>query len=631
MQESIGQRLKRAREYRNISLEKAGEITRIRPSLLKALEADDFSSMVSAAQARGFLRNYSDYLGLNFDDLLTRLDLKPDETTQDSIPVNPAQVVGPLEKLESTSSGSITDSDQTRVRRELPFWKRTLSFLPSRASQLLASKETEIKTSQDESLEHPEEQIEEEVKPKQSLAAEVGVKTNAAEQPDKDGSQKEQDLIEAMRSTAGVESTQLKSAGELDSGFDKSIIGSSPAQRDPQSTSNSTTARHEGDEDQIKHGAEVDPTRVSLEEKPNLNFFDRIKSAFKIKINGLQASDKPVNINPNMQAASEISQSSLRLPESQEKSVEQYFAEIGEKLRERRALLSLTYEEIERHTHIRSLFLKAMENGAHDQLPSPVQTRGLLANYASFLDLDSDQLLLSYAAALQARHRLKYPELAQGKANVRSIPTLPPIRSFIASDVLFGLGVVAVVIGLAIWGLGRLLNPPSVQQSIESTAPSIAEVLAGTAIAQIPQEVTLIPAQDTPLPTLEATQDAGQGEQELASDAVRVQVSLLAVARTYVRVSSDGEVVFNDQVIPGNSYPFEADQQVEILVGNGAALKVTYAGRDLGLMGNLGEVVNRIYTLNGISTPTITPPPSATSTPPITMTPVSTFTSTPTP
>ena len=70
MPDSIGQRLKQAREKRNLSMEKAEQLTRIRAYYIQALESDDYSAMSSAAQARGFLRNYSEFLGMNIDEIL---------------------------------------------------------------------------------------------------------------------------------------------------------------------------------------------------------------------------------------------------------------------------------------------------------------------------------------------------------------------------------------------------------------------------------------------------------------------------------------------------------------------------------------------------------------------------------
>ena len=63
---------------------------------------------------------------------------------------------------------------------------------------------------------------------------------------------------------------------------------------------------------------------------------------------------------------------------------------------------------------------------------------------------------------------------------------------------------------------------------------------------------------------------------------VNVQVNLIAVERTYIRVIADGEIEFEGRVVPGTAYPFDAVDQVEVLVGNGAAIRIVYNGRDLG-------------------------------------------------
>jgi transcriptional regulator with XRE-family HTH domain len=95
----------------------------------------------------------------------------------------------------------------------------------------------------------------------------------------------------------------------------------------------------------------------------------------------------------------------------QENSLE-ILRNIGRDLRERRELLSLHFEEVERNTHVKAHYLEALERGALDDLPSTVQTRGMLSNYATFLDLDVDAILLRFADALQARHRERNPHNA---------------------------------------------------------------------------------------------------------------------------------------------------------------------------------------------------------------------------
>jgi hypothetical protein len=103
------------------------------------------------------------------------------------------------------------------------------------------------------------------------------------------------------------------------------------------------------------------------------------------------------------------------------------------------------------------------------------------------------------------------------------------------------------------------------------------------------------------------------------------------VERAFIRISVDGEVVFDGRIAPRETKVFEAVDQVVILTGNAAALRVTYNGRDLGLMGSVGEVVNRVYLISGVVTPTATIPPTPTNTLPVTDTPTPTSTPTFTP
>lgn len=317
-------------------------------------------------------------------------------------------------------------------------------------------------------------------------------------------------------------------------------------------------------------------------------------------------------------------------PDKTATSSEEIFAEIGKQLHARREMLSLTFEEIERHIRVRGAFLAALEKGALDELPSPVQTRGILANYAGFLDLDVDAILLRFADGIQARYLENRPlQPKRSKSRLTVNTSLPPFRSFIASDLIFGGGVALLLLLFAIWGIGRVVELRSTLQP-EATSPSISDVLAGTSIATPAQQVTLIPA-GTQTPAAEA---ANVTPTELAitfDPNIKVQLSLDATERTYMRVIVDGEVQFEGRTLPGSSYPYQAQEQIEVLTGNAAALKVTYNGRDLGLMGNFGEVVDRVYSVDSVGTPTSTAQPTATATPEVTSTPTRTQTPTSTP
>ena len=66
----LGNTLSRARRARGITLEDAERDTHVSRRYLQALETEDFSVFPAPVYARGFLRTYSRYLGLNPDELL---------------------------------------------------------------------------------------------------------------------------------------------------------------------------------------------------------------------------------------------------------------------------------------------------------------------------------------------------------------------------------------------------------------------------------------------------------------------------------------------------------------------------------------------------------------------------------
>jgi cytoskeletal protein RodZ len=71
MVESLGDKLRLARENKGYSYEHVGRETNIARRYLEALEGEDFSKFPGEPYLLGFLRNYGEYLGLNVDDLLS--------------------------------------------------------------------------------------------------------------------------------------------------------------------------------------------------------------------------------------------------------------------------------------------------------------------------------------------------------------------------------------------------------------------------------------------------------------------------------------------------------------------------------------------------------------------------------
>jgi len=72
---TFGERLKRERELREVTLDEVSTATRISPRFLEALENEQWSQLPGGIFGRGFVRSIARYLGLNEEDLLSEYDL----------------------------------------------------------------------------------------------------------------------------------------------------------------------------------------------------------------------------------------------------------------------------------------------------------------------------------------------------------------------------------------------------------------------------------------------------------------------------------------------------------------------------------------------------------------------------
>ncbi|MBI9107987.1 MAG: helix-turn-helix domain-containing protein [Spirochaetales bacterium] len=98
--ESIGQKLMSAREALGYSIEQIARETNIAKSYLTALEAEDFESFPGETYILGFLRNYSEYLGIESEEMVSLY--KNMKIQEQPVPMEEL-----FEKRRSVSSGLV--------------------------------------------------------------------------------------------------------------------------------------------------------------------------------------------------------------------------------------------------------------------------------------------------------------------------------------------------------------------------------------------------------------------------------------------------------------------------------------------------------------------------------------------
>lgn len=78
---TFGERLKRERELREVTVHEIASATRIAPKFLEALENEQWEKLPGGVFGRGFVRSIARYLGLSEENLLSEYDLARVEST----------------------------------------------------------------------------------------------------------------------------------------------------------------------------------------------------------------------------------------------------------------------------------------------------------------------------------------------------------------------------------------------------------------------------------------------------------------------------------------------------------------------------------------------------------------------
>lgn len=304
------------------------------------------------------------------------------------------------------------------------------------------------------------------------------------------------------------------------------------------------------------------------------------------------------------------------------------FDAIGAQIRQRRELLSLDLDEVERHTHVRRRHLQALEDGRFEDLPSLVQARGMLNSYTTFLDLDTDLLLLQFADALQLRRLELQPQPPAAKQRGRR-GRPPGPRKFLSADLIFAVLFIVFMAIFIVWGLALILDAQQAEAARSAAA-------GPTSTPDILAQATSEPSGTPTAASLPAAPDAPPVDQTTPlatapAETGAVQIVISALGQAYLKVTADGVVLFQGRTKAGTPYPFSGEEWIEVVTGDGAALSIVYQQQDLGLLGDRGEMVDIIYTPDGILMPTPTPSPTPTITPTPTRTPRPSATPRPTP
>jgi cytoskeletal protein RodZ len=120
---TLGQILKETREKKGVTASQAAAATRMKVQVVEALERDDFSRMAAPMYAKGFLKLYGEYLGLDTAPLIREyMDLHAPK-------VRPLLAADDASQpREGSSERKKIEIDWTKIKALVDKWKRPLAI-----------------------------------------------------------------------------------------------------------------------------------------------------------------------------------------------------------------------------------------------------------------------------------------------------------------------------------------------------------------------------------------------------------------------------------------------------------------------------------------------------------------------
>lgn len=281
---------------------------------------------------------------------------------------------------------------------------------------------------------------------------------------------------------------------------------------------------------------------------------------------------------------------------------------LGERFRAAREARGLSLSDVSEQIRIRSVYLAAIEDENWTSIGAPVYIRGFLRTYARFLGLDPEEVVATFngapapasaprgpgASAAEPPSSPPYGTPAPGMA-----PAAPPPRRA-PSFLMWIAGLVAVVlVGFVVYQevmlhQGRPAEPPAVAASpsveaSESPAPSTNSAAPGS--SALPGTVLGL-ASPGPLASPSPSGSPGDDVDPNGPNTL----ALTLTAPSWLRVTVDGSVRMEGTFPAGTAKAFRGKSAL-VRIGNAGGVQILVDGKDVGKIGNSGDVVERTYTL----------------------------------
>lgn len=285
---------------------------------------------------------------------------------------------------------------------------------------------------------------------------------------------------------------------------------------------------------------------------------------------------------------------------------------IGEELRKVREEQGLTLKEVQEKIKIRTKYLEAIENEEFDKIPGEAYAKAFIKGYANILGLDGNQFSNLYQQFIEKRKTIESQEDIVEKKDDH-------IRNILHNK-FFPIAIMIILLILIVFAIYNvfLLNTQKsisvVDESYQSvlinnknkTENSVIEQaiensIADTEIEDInnireDREINVPVKNDFIEKDLLNTGNQSKNITQNLNKKEKHIFSIVISEKTWVRVITDGNIVYEGTLNMGQVKEFVVQDKIELKIGNAAGVKLKKDGEILGPWGDRGEVINKIIS-----------------------------------
>ena len=290
---------------------------------------------------------------------------------------------------------------------------------------------------------------------------------------------------------------------------------------------------------------------------------------------------------------------------------------VGDILRRERERQKLSVKDIEQGTSIRALYIEAIENGEYDKLPGTVYTKGFIKNYSNFLKLDADALSRQFTEEVAPPPPPVIEETNSKATKVSDSKPVQPAEPVPSTPATYAKAEISEAAEIAAEPIPDVnntrrsepdmkINSPKLVHENSNSGLLIAAVvliaaivgglwyyftnIEGKEIAQNPPGQTQTDTtSSTAMPASASTPDSATA----STNVINLQAKFNN--RCWTKVVVDGRTAFEDTVEAGQTLNWQGTDRIIVTAGNAGAVEFIENGKNLGIAGAEGDVVERTF------------------------------------